>query len=130
MAESRQIYFDFSKDVSTITNNDIAIQENEWAVVESIDNILTNEPYSQVYQKRRVGARLSRFLFEPIDTITGLDILEEVENAIALFETRAKNVIVKIIPMVEENTFKIDISCEIDESDRILTISNTLEKLR
>ena len=126
----RQIYFDFSKDGTTTSTNDIEIQENEWCVVESIDNILTIEPNSQVYKKRQVGARLSRFLFEPIDGVTALDILEEVESAITIYEQRANDLEVIVTPLPDDNTFKIDISCTIDESDRVLVLSNTLEKLR
>lgn len=130
MATNRQIYFDFAKDGSKTVSNDIAIQENEWSVVESLDNILTNEPNSLVYKQRQRGARLSRFLFEPVDSVTGYDILEEVEDSIALYEPRAKNVEVIVTPLVDDNTFKIEISCNIDESERTLVLSNTLEKLR
>lgn len=126
----RQIYFDFSKDTTFTVNQDLTIQENEWSVVESLDNILLTEPSSMVYKKRKNGAQLQRFLFEPIDSVTGFDILEEVEEAISLYEPRAKEVEVIVTPLVDENTFKIDISCKIDESDRVLVLSNTLEKLR
>ncbi len=126
----RQIYFDFSKTSPFTSTNDLTLQENEWSVVESLDNILTNEPGTLVYKKRNDGARLQQFLFDPIDSVTGYNILEEVENAISLFEPRAKNVEVIVTPLVDENTFRIDISCKIDESDRVLVLSNTLEKLR
>jgi len=127
---TRQIYFDFSRDGTKTSSNDVAIQENEWAVVESVSNILINEPNTLLYKKRNIGARLQRFLFEPIDNLTAFDILEEVDIAISLYEPRAKNVEVIVTPREDLNTFEIQVTCTIDESDRSLVIEETLEKLR
>ncbi len=124
------IYFDLDKRASKTSVDDIAVVENELAVMESIENILTNESRSMIFKKRTYGCNLQKFLFEPIDTSTAIDMLEEIETAISRFESRISDLKVRITPLPDDNTFKIDINCTIEESDKPLVLTTTLEKLR
>ena len=124
------IYHDLDKRASITSANDIAMLDNELAVLESVENILTSEPRSMIYNKRNVGCNLQQYLFEPIDTATAVDILEEIERAILRYENRIRNLKVVITPLPDENTFNINIHCIIPESNKPLILSTTLEKLR
>jgi len=131
MAE-RLIYFDLvknaSKEVTNVTN-DIAVVTNEQSVLESVENILTTEKGSLIYTKADFGTSLEQFLFEPIDVTTALQIFEQVELGMDQ-EPRAKDIIIEITPLPDEETFKIDISFFIDESDRQLQLQITLDEIR
>jgi len=126
----RTLYFDFEKTGVPDSNGDLTVVENENAVTESLLNILRTEPNSRVYKQRDFGAGLDQYLFEPIDITTANRILETIELSISRFEGRAKNVIVEITPLHDEQTFKIDITSTVDESNKPIQLVTTLEKLR
>ncbi len=71
-----------------------------------------------------------KFLFEPIDMTTSIRMMDTIENAIAKFEPRARDVVVEITPLEDQNTFKIDITARMDESNRDIVLDTTLEKIR
>ncbi len=124
------MYFDLDKRASTTSTNDIAMVDNELAVLESIENILTSEPHSLIYDKRNTGCNLQQFLFEPVDTATAVDIMDEIETAINRYESRIEDLKITITPLPDENTFQIDIYCMMPESEKPLVLQTTLEKLR
>ncbi len=125
----RIIYFDFEKVLSN-SDTDVKLLYNANAVRAWIINIITTEPYTRIYKNREYGCNLKRFLFEPVDTHTAVDILEEVERSIDKFCPLAKNVVVEITPMIEEQTFQIDVACEVDQSETPINVSKTLQQLR
>lgn len=124
------LFFDISKDGSITSTNDITTADNELAVVESINNIMSTQPLNRIYDNRDFGMDLDQYLFEPIDVITANAILDTVENAILNNEPRAKNLDVEITPDNDAQTFVIDVKFFIDQSDRQIEIETTLERLR
>lgn len=127
---TRLVYFDLARSATKTALNDLELKENEEVVLESIANILETEPSGKIYKKRTYGTKLDQFLFEPVDTSTGIRIMEQVEFAIAKNEPRAQNVVVKIVLLHDENTFEINVSFETDVSERALTLQTTLKKIR
>lgn len=108
---------------------DMAIAEDELAVLLSIQNILLTERNSRIYNQRDFGCSLHQFLFEPIDEITAVAIFDEVEFALTQ-ETRIEGLELEIIPSADENTFKIIIEFKIIESERAFIFQTTLEIIR
>lgn len=125
---NRIVYFDLDK--GTAINGDLAPAYNEDAVKESVINLLLTEPSTLIYGNRSMGCSLQKFLFAPIDTSTAIDILEEVELAINRYETRAKNLIVTVIPIPDDNTFQINVTFNVDQADREVVIDELLYRLR
>jgi len=128
----RLVYFDLPRDgtASTSDTTDIGLRTNEEAVRESVMNIISTEPNTLIYGRRELGCPLEQYLFELIDIKTAVNILEDVTLAITKFETRAKNLFVEVIPMEDENTFEINISFSVDQSDREIVIQELLYRLR
>ena len=126
---TRTIYFDLDKS-GTPENGDVSLLTNKDAVSASILNIISTEPKERPYKQRDFGARLRRFLFEPVDRVTAIDMLEEIETAINRWESRAKNLNVEITPLEDEQTFKIKINATTDESNKPIEVETTLERIR
>lgn len=130
MTIDRIIYFDLSKDGTKTSTNDVELKSNESAVLESVENIILTEPKTKIYKGREFGCGLSQFLFDPIDNSTALRIFDRIELSLEKYETRMKDLYIEVIPLIDENTFKINISFKMDESERELKLETTLEKLR
>ena len=124
------IYFDLAKDGSITTTTDITTTDNELAVIESVGNIMSTQPFNRIFNNRDFGMDLGQYLFDPIDVITANAMMDTVENAILNNEPRVKNLDIEITPDEDANTFIIDIKFFIDQSDRQLNINTTLERLR
>lgn len=127
---ARIIQFDLAKDGTVTSTKDIAVLTNEAAVTEAIENILETERRTRVYRQRGFGSDLNRFLFDPIDNTTALRLLDAVEIGISRNEPRARNVVVEITPRPDENSFQIDVEYSVDESNRRLSLTKILKKLR
>ena len=125
-----QIYLDLKKDGTKTITGDLDIAVNEEAVMESVVNIIMTEKRSKVYRKRNFGVNLKRFVFEPVDRITAIELYEEIKNGIETYEYRAKDVEVTISPIPNDNEFLIDIYFTIEESENPVEIHTALSKIR
>ncbi len=125
---NRIVYFDIDK--GNATDGDLDGAYNEAAVKESVINLLLTEPSTLIYGNRGMGCSLQKFLFSPVDNSTAISILEEVELAINKYEPRAKNLEVVIIPEPDLNTFQINVTFNVDQADREITIDELLYRLR
>jgi len=129
-------YFDINKIgiISTKSRNedgfyDLALVINEEAVMESIYNILLTQPGERVMNPR-FGCDLDRYLFEPLDDVTGFKLMREIYNAIQDFEPRAINLEVVVTPDLNVQTFIVDIYFSVNTSNEPVKFQTTLEKVR
>lgn len=125
------IYFDLD-DIGLTDpddSNDIGILEDEIAVMRSVQNILFTEKSSRIYQQRQFGSNLEQFLFEPCDNSTAVALFDEIDLALSQ-EIRISELVIEIIPLPDQNTFEIQIDFRINESERLLEFTTTLEKIR
>lgn len=125
---NRIVYFDIDK--GNAYGQDIAMAFNEDAVKESVINLLMTEPRSLIYGNRTMGCSLRKFLFEPIDVPTAINILEEVELSINKYEPRAKNLVVVVEPLADLNTYNINITFNVDQAETKIEIDELLYRLR
>ena len=123
------IYFDIPKELN-ILDSDLDVLADENVVKESVKNLIGITRGSLIYKKRKTGIDLTKYLFDQIDIPTAHSILKEIERGIAEFEPRAKNTVVEIIPHEDENTYEVNVRFTVDESDRDIEVSTTLEKIR
>jgi len=109
--------------------SDLGMLTNEQAVIESIYNILLTQPGERVMNPL-FGCNLNQYLFEMIDDITALDIVEEIYQAISDFEPRVSKLRVVVTPDEIQNTYIIDIYLSINTSKDIVKLTTSLEKVR
>jgi len=132
----KRIYFiDLNKDsiLAPKTKNiggksDLAMLTNEQAVLESVYNILMTEPGERVMDVH-FGVYLERYLFEPLDSITGSNIMREIFESLTRLDNRLENLEVVVTPDPELNSFIVDIYFAINNNEQV-KFNTTLEKLR
>ena len=117
-------YWDVSKkSINPLNNKDIAVLNNNQAIFESINNILQTDLYTVLWSPDE-GINLEKYLFEPIDDITAMQIQQDIIYGLDLYEPRVKNVVVTVIPDIDHETFVIVINCieTITNSDQTFQI--------
>lgn len=132
ITDSEIYYFDISKIGRDFTGTkDVSILYNEQSLLEAITNILATEPGERVMNPE-FGCKLSKYVFEPIDYITAGDIQSEIIYAINKFESRVENLVVKVTPLEDLNTFEIEVifNMKIKNPDETQIIILKLNKIR
>ena len=88
--------------------NDLIALKNESAISRSIRNIVFTLPGEKFFNEN-FGSRVSRSLFENIDSISASIIKDEIENSINNFEPRVSLIDVQTIPDYDNNGFNVNI---------------------
>jgi len=97
--------------VSPLSNDLLAIK-NETAIARSVRNLVFTLPGERFFNED-LGSRISRSLFENIDTISASLIEDEIRNTIDNFEPRVELINVVVAPNYENNEFNVTISYNI-----------------
>lgn len=95
---------------------DLQVLKNENAIKRSVRNIIETIP-SERFFNPFLGSRVNQLLFDFIDIGSALLIEEEIKTSLATFEPRIENVIVRVDPSPDENTFEIFVQYEIIGQD-------------
>jgi phage baseplate assembly protein W len=123
-------YWDVSKKTTNPLNNkDIAVLNNAQAILESISNILQTGFYTVLWSPDE-GIDLVKYLFEPIDNITAMQIQQDIIYGLNLYEPRVKNVVVTVIPDIDNETFNIIINCTETITNSDQTFQVDFKKIR
>ena len=86
--------------------NDLIALKNENAIARSIRNIVFTLPGEKFFNEN-FGSRISRSLFENLDTASALIIKDEIENSIRNYEPRVSLVDVQVNPDFDNNSFDV-----------------------
>ena len=101
----------FSFDPHPITK-DLPVIINERAITRSVRNlvetILTERPFNP-----DLGSNIRKMLFENVTIPTSIEIKDQIENSILVFEPRVSNLVVDVRPFPDDNTFEVDIKYDI-----------------
>ena len=101
----------FSFDPHPITK-DLPVIINERAITRSVRNlvetILTERPFNP-----DLGSNIRKMLFENVTIPTSIEIKDQIENSILVFEPRVSNLVVDVKPFPDDNTFEVDIKYDI-----------------
>ena len=108
---------------------DINIYKNEYAVINSIKNLVLTNHYERPFQPE-IGSNIRRLLFENVDSVTAAQIEREITEVIGNFEPRAEVSQVIVVPAPDENTYKITLEFFIINSTAPITINFFLERIR
>ena len=105
---------------------DINTYKNEYAVINSIKNLVLTNHYERPFQPE-LGSNIRRLLFENVDSVTAAQIEREITEVIGNFEPRAQVSRVNAIPSPDENTYKVILEFFIINSTAPVTINFFLQ---
>jgi phage baseplate assembly protein W len=86
--------------------NDLIALKNENAIARSIRNIVFTLPGEKFFNEN-FGSRISRSLFENLDSASAIVIKDEIENSIRNYEPRVSLVDVQVNPDFDNNSFDV-----------------------
>jgi phage baseplate assembly protein W len=86
--------------------NDLIALKNENAIARSIRNIVFTLPGEKFFNEN-FGSRISRSLFENLDSSSALVIQDEIDNSIRNYEPRVSLVDVQVNPDFDNNSFDV-----------------------
>jgi hypothetical protein len=86
--------------------NDLIALKNENAIARSVRNIVFTLPGEKFFNPN-FGSRISRSLFENLDSSSALVIQDEIENSIRNYEPRVSLVDVQVNPDFDNNSFDV-----------------------
>jgi phage baseplate assembly protein W len=108
---------------------DINIYKNEYAVINSIKNLVLTNHYERPFQPE-IGSNIRRLLFEQVDSVTAAQIEREITEVIGNFEPRAQVSKVEAVPAPDENKYQIYLEFFIINNSSPITINFFLERIR
>ena len=108
---------------------DINVHKNEYAVINSIKNLILTNHYERPFQPE-IGSNIRRLLFEPVDSVTAAQIEREIAESINNFEPRAQISTVTAVGSPDENGYKIDLVFFIINNPNPISINFFLERIR
>ena len=97
-------------------NNDLIALKNENAIARSIRNIVFTYPGEKFFDQE-FGSKISRSLFENIDSASALTIKDEIETSIQNYEPRVSLIEVLVNPNYDENSFDVRITYRVVGAD-------------
>ena len=97
--------------VNPITD-DLIVATNSSAIARSIRNLIMTVPGERPFNPN-LGSGVSRLLFDPMDSMTSLNIKSEIEHTINTFEPRVELLEVQVNPNFDENEYDIVIKFKI-----------------
>jgi phage baseplate assembly protein W len=108
---------------------DINKHVDEYAVVNSIKNLLLTNHYERLFQPY-IGSNLNKLLFENMDTITTSFLQKEIEQTIVNFEPRATIQEIIVQPDYDNNRFSVQLTFFIVNRSEPITIEFFLNRER
>jgi phage baseplate assembly protein W len=90
-------------------NYDLIAIKNETAIARSVRNLVLTLPGERFFNQN-LGSRVSRVLFENIDSVSSSIIQDEIENTINNYEPRVNLTSVNVSPDYDNNAFNVTIN--------------------
>lgn len=123
-------FFDIVKDASIKTKtNDIQVVTNEYSVAEEIKNLFDTAEGERIF-KPQFHINVRKYLFEPLDMSTALDLAKEVQYAIKSNITRAINPEVDVFLDEDNYLMTVNIEYEVATSTQVQKLELDLKRLR
>ena len=85
-------------------NRDLIVLKNENAIARSIRNIVFTLPGEKFFNEN-YGSRVSKLLFENLDSITASEIEDEIRQSIVNYEPRVSIMQLSVTPNYDEGEF-------------------------
>lgn len=108
---------------------DINTHKNEFAIINSIKNLILTNHYERPFQPD-LGGNIRRLLFEQVDSLTAAQLEREISDVIGNFEPRAQVSRVEAIAAPDENKYQIYLEFFIINNSAPISINFFLERIR
>jgi len=108
---------------------DINTYKNEYAVINSIKNLVLTNHYERPFQPE-IGSNIRRLLFENMDTITASSIESEIQQTVTNYEPRARISRINAIADFDRNGFMVEMEFFVINRTDPITINFFLERIR
>lgn len=108
---------------------DINIFKNEYAVINSIKNLVLTNFYERPFQPQ-IGSNVRRLLFENVDRIVAAQLERSIEESILNYEPRVQISKVIATPSPDENKYDVYLEFYIINNPNPITINFFLERVR
>ena len=92
--------------------NDLPVLKNESAIKRSVRNIVQTIPTEKFFNSI-FGSDVYASLFEFVDFGTASTIQSQIEISLDNFEPRIENVVVRVNPQPDQNSFEVDVIYDI-----------------
>ena len=92
--------------------NDLPILKNERAIKRSVRNIVQTIPTEKFFNSL-FGSDIQKSLFEFVDFGSAATIQSQIEVSLDNFEPRIENVVVRVNPQPDQNSFEVDVIYDI-----------------
>jgi len=92
--------------------NDLPVLKNESAIKRSVRNIVQTIPTEKFFNPI-FGSSVYESLFEFVDFGTASTIQSQIEISLDNFEPRIENVVVRVNPQPDQNSFEVDVIYDI-----------------
>jgi phage baseplate assembly protein W len=130
MAKLQKIYADIDLTFTRQPGKgDIALSYDDNAVIRSVRNLLLTNFYERPFQPE-IGSNINSLLFEPISSITGFAIEEEIKNVLNNFEPRASLQSIEVTPLEDQNAFFVKVTFYIGNNTAPTAVNLLLERNR
>lgn len=93
-------------------NYDLIALKNETSIARSVRNLVLTSPGERFFNPS-LGSRISRLLFDNLDSFTAREIKSEIEYTINTFEPRVDLIDVLVDPNYDNNEFNVTITYRI-----------------
>jgi len=107
---------------------DVADQENKYAILNSVYNILSTVPGTRRWLPD-FACDIKGLLFEPMDDETSRRITDQILGALARWEPRIKVTHGQVIPNYDQATYTVSIVFEILKSNEQINLDFSIRKL-
>lgn len=109
---------------------DLIVVKDDKDIVQSITNLLMTDIGERPFQSS-LGTRLSRLIFDPLDSATAGLIANEIKNVIERYETRVLLDTIEVSPDYDENGFDVELVVNIIGREEIpIAVQFFLERTR
>lgn len=108
---------------------DVSMKYDEQSVIRSVRNLLSTNLYERLFQPTK-GSTLNQILFEPVSTLTALQIEDEIVRMIKNYEPRATISQINVSASPDDNSFSVSLWILIGNQTTPTAISLILTRTR
>jgi len=108
---------------------DIVSLKDDAAIKNAVKNLIQTNSFERPFQPG-LGANLKGLLFEPMDSITTINLKESITDVLLIHEPRIELLDVDVKPQFDDNAYLVVVNYLIKEFDRQQQVEIILRRLR
>ena len=108
---------------------DVTRKNDEEAVKQSLRNLISTRNYERPFHPE-IGCQIYSLLFENFNPVTKQVMMKTIFDTIQKFEPRATVLDVKLRERIDQNDLSIDIIFKINNSERPITLTTFITRVR